>query len=148
MTLDLEGLRLRCSVYFGSIQLNDRISTHTPILTSADRDTYGNMVYRFTFPGERYLYPNFDLSQYDVERELGASPYAMFGLEYVKPTTSKSSGEGWCGFCVVVGRGVVVCIMVRVVGGGYVVVCMGIYACRLGATEILSDALKPSPSQV
>ena len=126
-TLDLEGLRLRCSVYFGSIQLNDRISTHTPILTSADRDTYGNMVYRFTFPGERYLYPNFDLSQYDVERELGASPYAMFGLEYIKPTTSKSSGEGWCVLCVVVvvGRGVVACIMVCVVVVGRgVVVCI------------------------
>ena len=125
MTLDLEGLRLRCSVYFGSIQLNDRISTHTPILTSADRDTYGNMVYRFTFPGERYLYPNFDLSQYDVERELGASPYAMFGLEYVKPTTSKSSGEGWCGLCVVVvvGRGVVACIMVHVVVVGRGLLC-------------------------
>ena len=104
--LDLAGLRLRCSVYFGSIQLNDRISTNTPTLTSADRDTYGNMVYRLSFPGERYVYPNFDLSQYDVERELGASPYAMFGLEYVKPSTSESSGEClWVCLCLVCGGG-------------------------------------------
>ncbi|KAK7088191.1 uncharacterized protein [Littorina saxatilis] len=90
--LDPAGLRLNCSVYFGSIQLKNRISTNPPTLVSADRDTYGNMVYRFTFSGERYVYPNFDLSQYDVERELGASPYAILGLEYMRPGTSKSKG--------------------------------------------------------
>lgn len=51
------------------------------------------MVYKVKFPGERYLYQNFDLSQYDVERELGAVPYAILNMEYVLPTTSKSHGK-------------------------------------------------------
>lgn len=91
-SINPSGLRLGCSIYFGSIQLNRRISTNTPTVTSAAKDTYGNMVYAVQFPGERYVYPNFDLSQYDVERELGASPYAILSIEYMKPTTSKSSG--------------------------------------------------------
>ncbi|KAK7475022.1 hypothetical protein BaRGS_00033703 [Batillaria attramentaria] len=92
MSIDPSGLRLCCTIYFGSIQLNRRISTNTPIVISAAKDTYGNMVYELEFPGERYVYPNFDLSQYDVERELGASPYAILSMEYMMPTTSQSSG--------------------------------------------------------
>ncbi|XP_076453203.1 uncharacterized protein LOC143288510 isoform X2 [Babylonia areolata] len=91
-SLDPEGLKLRCSVHFGSVQLNSRISTHPPTLLSADRDAYGNMVYRFSFRGERYVYGNFDLGQYDVESELGASPFAILSLEYMRPGTSKSPG--------------------------------------------------------
>ncbi|KAL8583033.1 hypothetical protein ACOMHN_051197 [Nucella lapillus] len=91
--LDPAGLRLRCSVYFGSVQLNSRISTEAPTLVSAERDAYGNMVYRLAFPpGERYVYSHYDLSQYDVERELGASPFAVFSVEYMKPGTSGSPG--------------------------------------------------------
>jgi hypothetical protein len=89
-SLDVSCLRVACGVFFGSIQLHTRLSTTTPTLLSADRDSYGNMVYKVRFPGERYVYPNFDLSPFDVERELGASPYAMITLEYVRPSMSKS----------------------------------------------------------
>ena len=43
-SLDMAGLRLRCSVYFGSVQVHDRVSTTSPLLMSADKDSYGNMV--------------------------------------------------------------------------------------------------------
>lgn len=108
-SLDINALRLRCSIYFGSIQLHNRISTTTPTLVSADRDSYGNMVYRVNFPAERYIYPPFDLSQFDVERELGASPYAMITLEYMRPSTAKSGTHrlslGWSRLPLFRGRG-------------------------------------------
>ena len=38
------------------------------------------------------MYENLDLSQYDVERELGAYPYAILRLEYHRRDLLESEG--------------------------------------------------------
>ncbi|PVD32717.1 hypothetical protein C0Q70_08162 [Pomacea canaliculata] len=88
--LDPAGLCLHCTIYFGTIQLQSKTSTTSPVLVSADKDSYGNMVYVVRFPKEKFVYPSYDIVQYDVERELGASMYAVISVEYRLPSTSKS----------------------------------------------------------
>lgn len=94
--LDPAGLCLHCTIYFGTIQLQSKTSTTSPVLVSADKDSYGNMVYVVQFPKEKFVYPSYDIVQYDVERELGASMYAVISVEYRLPSTSKSKGDFEC----------------------------------------------------
>ena len=40
----------------------------------------------------RYIYDMLDISQFDVERELGAYPYAIFRVESLQPQDAKNPG--------------------------------------------------------
>lgn len=87
-----EDIRLNVGVYFGSIKLRSRLSHSLSVITALTRDSYGSIIMDWEFPGERYIYDMLDLSQYDVERELGAYPYAIFKLERLKTKSGRKSG--------------------------------------------------------
>ncbi|RUS81425.1 hypothetical protein EGW08_010809 [Elysia chlorotica] len=80
-----EDLRLSVAVYFGSIKMRTRVCHSLPTLADQKRDSYGQLLAQIEFTEERHIYDMLDLSQYDVERELGAYPYAIFKLEHMVP---------------------------------------------------------------
>ncbi|KAK3587352.1 hypothetical protein CHS0354_036519, partial [Potamilus streckersoni] len=67
------------------------MSLHSAIATGMAKDSYGNTVYDVVFPLDKFVFENMDFTQYDVERELGAYPYAIVKLEYI---ISGSAGQG------------------------------------------------------
>lgn len=83
--LQPEDLRLSVAVYFGSIKMRTRVCHSLPQLADQKRDSYGQLLAQIEFMDERHIYDMLDLSQYDVERELGAYPYAVFKLEHMAP---------------------------------------------------------------
>ncbi|XP_046568194.1 LOW QUALITY PROTEIN: uncharacterized protein LOC124276591 [Haliotis rubra] len=84
-SVDPNHLRLFIVLYFGSVKLRSRMSLRAIEVTSFQNDAYGNAVYELLLPIEKFVFENLDLSQYDVERELGANPYATVRLEYHRP---------------------------------------------------------------
>lgn len=88
-----EDFQLNVGVYFGSVKLRSRLSHSLSVITAKSKDNYGTLVMDLEFPGERYIYDMLDLSQYDVERELGAYPYAIIRLERLKFTSGRKSGN-------------------------------------------------------
>ncbi|KAK3710497.1 hypothetical protein RRG08_021313 [Elysia crispata] len=78
-----EDLRLSVAIYFGSIKMRTRVCHSLPALEDQKRDSYGQLLAQIEFTEERHIYDMLDLSQYDVERELGAYPYAIFKLEHM-----------------------------------------------------------------
>ncbi|XP_035828352.1 uncharacterized protein LOC101850990 [Aplysia californica] len=98
-SLKPEDIRLNVAVYFGSIKVRSRLSHSLPVITSMSQDSYGGTVVEMDFPGERYIYDMLDISQFDVERELGAYPYAIFKVESAQPHSSRKPGGpihlGW-----------------------------------------------------
>ena len=76
-----DSVRLNIGVYFGSIKLRSRLSQTAGLVTSTSEDSYGGTVLNIEFANERYIYDMLDISQFDVERELGAYPYAIFKVE-------------------------------------------------------------------
>ncbi|CAG5136649.1 unnamed protein product [Candidula unifasciata] len=89
-----ENLRLNVSIYFGSIKIRSRLSHSLSVMTSQTWDGYGSLNMDFEFPGERHIYDMIDISPYDVERELGAYPNAIFRVECIKHTTGQKSDSG------------------------------------------------------
>lgn len=77
-------LRMRVGVYFGSIKMKSRTSTYAPVVTAMKKDSYGGLSMDIEFPEERYIYDMLDVSHYDVERELGAYPYAILTFDILK----------------------------------------------------------------
>ncbi|KAK6967406.1 hypothetical protein BgiMline_027221 [Biomphalaria glabrata] len=97
--LQPQDLRLNVAVYFGSVKLHSRFSHSLSVVTSKSKDTYGSLLLDLEFPEERYIYDMLDLSQYDVERELGAYPYVIMKLERLNHKSGRKSGPvtlGWC----------------------------------------------------
>ncbi|GFO41253.1 hypothetical protein PoB_006775800 [Plakobranchus ocellatus] len=80
-----EDLRLSIALYFGSIKMRTRVCHSLPEIADSRRDSYGQLLAQLEFTEERHIYDMLDLSQYDVERELGAYPYAIFKLERMVP---------------------------------------------------------------
>ncbi|KAH9512915.1 hypothetical protein Btru_036992 [Bulinus truncatus] len=94
-----QDLRLNVTVYFGSVKLRSRLSYSLSVITAKSKDSYGSLLLDIEFPEERHIYDMLDISQFDVERELGAYPYAIFKLEHLKTTSGRKSGPvslGWC----------------------------------------------------
>lgn len=55
------------------------------VTTSISKDNYGNTIYEVHFYEDKFVFENLDISELDVERELGAFPYAIVRVEYRKP---------------------------------------------------------------
>lgn len=55
------------------------------VTTSISKDNYGNTIYEVHFYEDKFVFDNLDISELDVERELGAFPYAIVRVEYRKP---------------------------------------------------------------
>ncbi|XP_060065450.1 uncharacterized protein LOC132545744 isoform X1 [Ylistrum balloti] len=97
--LNAADLVLHVSIYFGSIKLRSRMSMHPAYTAVQTKDVYKNLLYEIHFPQDKFVYESIDISQYDVERELGAHPYALLRVEYKKPASKKSDAAtvqlGW-----------------------------------------------------
>ncbi|XP_069134826.1 uncharacterized protein [Argopecten irradians] len=92
-------MQLHVSIYFGSIKLRSRMSMHPAYTSVQTKDMYKNLLYEMHFPQDKFVYESIDISQYDVERELGAHPYALIRVEYKKPASNQSEARtvqlGW-----------------------------------------------------
>lgn len=83
--VEARNIKLHVAVYFGSIRLRSRMSLSKAYATKIEKDNYGNTWYEVFFPDDRYVFDNLDLTHYDVEKELGAYPYAIVKAEYYIP---------------------------------------------------------------
>ena len=87
-------MKLNVTAYFGSVRLRTRMSLCDALATGVEKDNYGNIVYEIYYLEDKFVFENLDIGDYDVEKELGANPYAIVKAEYTKPGTfaeSKSS---------------------------------------------------------
>ncbi|ESP04135.1 hypothetical protein LOTGIDRAFT_237550 [Lottia gigantea] len=82
LNVKAENLKLHSAIYFGSIRLRSRMNLTPAKVNRTSRDNFGNSIYQLSYPQEKFVYEALDLLEYDVERELGASPYAILRLEY------------------------------------------------------------------
>ncbi|XP_062597302.1 uncharacterized protein LOC134258744 isoform X2 [Saccostrea cucullata] len=83
--VDAEGLQIHTHAYFGSVKLRSRLSMGKAVTTSITKDNYGNTIYEVHFYEDKFVFDSLDISELDVERELGAFPYAIVRVEYRKP---------------------------------------------------------------
>ncbi|XP_056008915.1 uncharacterized protein LOC125662842 isoform X2 [Ostrea edulis] len=83
--VDADGLQIHVHAYFGSVKLRSRLSMGKAVTTSVTKDNYGNTIYEVHFYEDKFVFDNLDISELDVERELGAFPYAIVRVEYRKP---------------------------------------------------------------
>ena len=83
--VDPKNLTLHVHAYFGSVKLRSRMSMGKAASTKVEKDSYGNTIYEVHFYEDRFVYDNLDISELDVERELGAYPYAIIRVEYKRP---------------------------------------------------------------
>lgn len=83
--MDADGLQIHVHAYFGSVKLRSRLSMGKAVTTSVTKDNYGNTIYEVHFYEDKFVFDNLDISELDVERELGAFPYAIVRVEYRKP---------------------------------------------------------------
>ncbi|KAK6190965.1 hypothetical protein SNE40_002721 [Patella caerulea] len=92
-------LKLHAAVYFGSVKLRSRMSMSPAKVEKTSRDNFGNSIYQLSYPQEKFVYEALDLLKYDVERELGACPYAILRLEYDTPQNTREGrapvSVGW-----------------------------------------------------
>ncbi|XP_064612744.1 LOW QUALITY PROTEIN: uncharacterized protein LOC135476597 [Liolophura sinensis] len=85
---DVSDLKLNVSVYFGTVRLATQPSTQPPLEVRSDTDSYGERTLYAKFPVDKFEFDALDLSQLDVEKELGGTVYAMVEVEY-----SPSAGD-------------------------------------------------------
>ena len=76
-------MKLSCTIYFGTVQLQTKQSASPPDLKSATVDSRGNQICIFSFERDKFDFAELDSSEYDLEQEMGGYPYAVFGLDYV-----------------------------------------------------------------
>ena len=76
-------MKLSCTIYFGTVQLQTKQSASPPELKSATVDSRGNQICIFSFEQDKFDFAELDSSEYDLEQEMGGYPYAVFGLDYV-----------------------------------------------------------------
>lgn len=93
---------LNCVVYFGSVELDSKRSVSLPIVKrSHSSDSSRNEKYILTYPpsDSTFLFNELDLSNYDIEQEMGGYPKARIQLEYNQPLTTGSTVIlGWAQF--------------------------------------------------
>ena len=84
-SVDANSLQVHVHAYFGSVKLRSRLSMGNAVTTSITKDNYGNTIYEVHFYEDKFVFDNLDISELDVEKELGAFPYAIVRVEYRKP---------------------------------------------------------------
>ncbi|XP_078336716.1 uncharacterized protein LOC111135431 isoform X1 [Crassostrea virginica] len=84
-SVDASSLQVHVHAYFGSVKLRSRLSMGNAVTTSITKDNYGNTIYEVHFYEDKFVFDNLDISELDVEKELGAFPYAIVRVEYRKP---------------------------------------------------------------
>lgn len=84
-SVEASCLQVHVNAYFGSVKLRSRLSMGKAVTTSISKDNYGNTIYEVHFYEDKFVFDNLDISELDVERELGAFPYAIVRVEYRKP---------------------------------------------------------------
>lgn len=85
--IDAKFLKLNVTAYFGSVRVRTRMSLADALALDVEKDNYGNIVHEIYYLDEKFLFENLDIGEYDVEKELGANPYAIVKAEYTKPGT-------------------------------------------------------------
>lgn len=85
--IEAKYLKLNVTAYFGSVRLRTRMSLCDALATGVEKDNYGNIVYEIYYLEDKFVFENLDIGEYDVEKELGANPYAIVKAEYTKPGT-------------------------------------------------------------
>ena len=63
----------------------------------------GSTVYIVTLPYDRFVFDDLDLSQFDVEQEMGAYPYGVIRVDYDRATSATTPRDdsttlGWARF--------------------------------------------------
>lgn len=84
-SVEASCLQVHVHAYFGSVKLRSRLSMGKAVTTSISKDNYGNTIYEVHFYEDKFVFDKLDISELDVERELGAFPYAIVRVEYRKP---------------------------------------------------------------
>lgn len=91
----MSNIRVSCSIYFGSVLLKSINGKPGAIrLEDVTSNKAGASVYRATLPYERFIFDDLDLSQFDVEQEMGAYPYAVLRVDYERVGASTPRDEG------------------------------------------------------
>lgn len=54
------------------------------VIIFISKDNYGNIIYEVYFYKDKFVFDNLDISELDVERELGAFSYVIVRVEYRK----------------------------------------------------------------
>lgn len=85
--LELSGLRVLCTVYFGSVELDCKPSISVAMLKYLEQDNIGGKKYVLAFEDEKMVFAGLDLSKYDLEQELGSFPKAVFEIKYTAGDT-------------------------------------------------------------
>ncbi len=79
--LQARNVQITSSVYFGSVKLQSKHSVTPDRSLSSTTDGNGKTI-SLDFPKEKFIFDDMDLSQYDVEQEMGAYPFAIIQVEY------------------------------------------------------------------
>lgn len=97
-SVDAGNLTLHVHAYFGSVKLRSRMSMGKAVSTKVEKDSYGNTIYDVHFYQDKFVFDNLDITELDVERELGAFPYAIVRVEYKRPGPSGESMFAVCNY--------------------------------------------------
>ena len=76
------NVKLLATVYFGSVKLRSKHSSVTPVSKGISTAKTGAKTYVIDFPREKILFDDLDPSQFDLEREMGGSPYGIVRVDY------------------------------------------------------------------
>ena len=92
------NVKLLATVYFGSVKLRSKHSSVTPVSKGISTAKTGAKTYVIDFPREKILFDDLDPSQFDLEREMGGSPYGIVRVDYKHQDQSAVSASitlGW-----------------------------------------------------
>lgn len=100
VSVDPNNLKLSVVVYFGEVRLQSSNSMMPSQVISTKQDSTGNTVYQIVYPEDKFVFKDLDLGPYDLEREMGAYPYAIVRVDYnftdpAKPKDSNTIPVGW-----------------------------------------------------
>lgn len=98
--VDPNGLKLSVVAYFGEVRLQSYSSMMPSNVISTSQDSYGNTIYQIVYPEDKFVFKDLDLAPYDLEREMGAYPYAIIRVDYnftdpASPKSKKHIPVGW-----------------------------------------------------
>jgi hypothetical protein len=94
--LNVGSVRLTAKLYFGSVKLEQHTTKQAPVSIGTQTDRNGNTVKMIDFLEEHFTFENQDISELDLEQDLGAQPIAIIIVEYLKDPKSRSvTTLGW-----------------------------------------------------
>ncbi|XP_053375803.1 uncharacterized protein LOC123533294 isoform X1 [Mercenaria mercenaria] len=99
-SVDPNSLKLNVVAYFGEVRLKSNSSMMPSNVISTTQDSYGNTIYQIVYPEDKFIFRDLDLAPYDLEREMGAYPYAIVRVDYTlidpsSPKNKKLIPVGW-----------------------------------------------------